>query len=224
MPANTDARVPDDQKESNLVNVGGRDAGTSPVWRVTINGKQTFVHTRSHEDGSRSHIAIEKSPGGIERPYVLATINKDGALSTGGSGRIYYTTNFGTTQSGDIRIGAGPGGVEVTDSATAQAILATGTINGKSATQAEQLSLGYDKAKVMSNARIANDPRFVVAAPDKFVPAKFASDKSAPSKVAPSKSASDKSCPDKSTFFKLHPAQSSVRSNFIKSLSPPKNQ
>ena len=171
MPANTDARVPNDQKESNLINVGGKDAGTSPVWRVTINGKQTFVHTRSHEDGSRSHIAIEKSPGGIERPYVLATINKDGALSTGGSGRIYYTTNFGTTQSGDIRIGAGPGGVEVTDSATAQAILATGTINGKSATQAEQLSLGYDKAKVMSNARIANDPRFVVAAPDKFVPA-----------------------------------------------------
>ena len=171
MPANTDARVPDDQKESNLVNVGGRDAGTSPVWRVTINGKQTFVQTRLNEDGSRSHVAIEKSPGGIERPYVLATINKDGALSTGGSGRIYYTTNFGTTQSGDIRIGAGPGGVEVTDSATAQAILATGTINGKSATQAEQLSLGYDKSKIMSNARIANDPRFVVAAPDKFIPA-----------------------------------------------------
>ena len=171
MSVSTDARVSSDQKESNLVDVGGRDAGTSPVWRVTINGKQTFVQTRLNEDGSRSHIAIEKGAGGIERPYVLATINKDGALSTGGQGRIYYTTNFGTTQSGDVRIGQGPGNIEVTDSATARAILATGTINGKNATQSEQLSLGYNKALNMSKVRQANNPAFVVAAPDSFVPA-----------------------------------------------------
>jgi len=168
MSASTDARV--SSKATDLVSVGGRDAGTSPVWRVIINGKSTFVQTRLHENGSISYVANEKV-GDIERPYVLGTVNKDGAFSSGGSGRTYRTDNFGITSSGDIRIGAGPGSVEVTDSATALAILATGTINGKTATQSQQLDLGYKKALGLSKQRQSNNPGLTKIAPDSFVPA-----------------------------------------------------
>jgi len=170
MSASTDARVSSNDRSTNLVNVGGRDAGTSPVWRVQINGKSTFVQTRLNENGSISYVANEKV-GDIERPYVLGTVNKDGAFSSGGSGRTYRTDNFGRTSSGDIRIGAGPGSVEVTDSATALAILSTGTINGKTATQSQQLDLGYTKALGLSKQRQSNNVRSVVAPPDSFVPA-----------------------------------------------------
>ena len=170
MSASTDARVSSNDRSTNLVNVGGRDAGTSPVWRVKINGKSTFVQTRLNENGSISYVANEKV-GDIERPYVLGTVNKDGAFSSGGSGRTYRTDNFGRTSSGDIRIGAGPGSVEVTDSATALAILSTGTINGKTATQSQQLDLGYTKALGLSKQRQSNNVRSVVAPPDSFVPA-----------------------------------------------------
>jgi hypothetical protein len=170
MSASTDARVSAEDKADNLINVGGRDAGTSPVWRVKINGKDHFVQTRLHRDGSITYLANETS-GDIQRPYVLAQYNKDGVLKEkGGSGRIYYTSNFGTTTSGDVRIGQGPGNVEVTDRATAEAILATGTINGKAATESEQFDLGYKKALTLSKNRQANNPRNVVAPPDAFVP------------------------------------------------------
>ncbi len=170
MSASTDARVSAEDKADNLINVGGRDAGTSPVWRVKINGKDHFVQTRLHRDGSITYLANETS-GDIQRPYVLAQYDRDGVLKEkGGSGRIYYTSNFGTTTSGDVRIGQGPGNVEVTDRATAEAILATGTINGKAATESEQFDLGYKKALTLSKNRQANNPRNVIAPPDAFVP------------------------------------------------------
>ena len=170
MSASTDARVSAEDKEDNLVNVGGRDAGTSPVWRVKINNKDHFVQTRLHRDGSITYLANE-TVGDIQRPYILAQYDKDGVLKQkGGSGRIFYTSNVGTTPSGDVRIGQGPGNLEITDKATAEAILATGTIDGKAATEAEQFDLGYSKALGLSKKRQANTPRNAFVPPDAFVP------------------------------------------------------
>ena len=170
MSASTDARVSAEDREDNLVNVGGRDAGTSPVWRVKVNEKEHFVQTRLHRDGSITYL-VNETVGDIQRPYILAQYDRDGVLKQkGGSGRIFYTSNFGTTTSGDVRIGQGPGNLEITDAATANAILATGTINGKTATEAEQFDLGHTKALGLSKKRQANTPANVVAPPDAFVP------------------------------------------------------
>ena len=170
MSASTDARVSAEDKADNLINVGGRDAATSPVWRVKINNKEHFVQTRLHRDGSITYLANE-TVGDIQRPYILAQYDRDGVLKEkGGSGRIFYTSNFGRTTGGDVRIGQGAGNLEVTDRATAEAILATGTINGKPATESEQFDLGYTKALTLSKNRQANNPRNVVAPPDAFVP------------------------------------------------------
>ena len=170
MSASTDARVAAEDKADNLINVGGRDAATSPVWRVKVNEKEHFVQTRLHRDGSITYL-VNETIGDIQRPYILAQYDRDGVLKEkGGSGRIYYTSNFGTTTSGDVRIGQGPGNLEVTDRATAEAILATGTINGKLATESEQFNLGYTKALSLSKKRQANTPANVVAPPDAFVP------------------------------------------------------
>lgn len=164
MSVSTDARV--EEKEDNLLNTGGTKT-SNQLWRVRINGKSTFVQTRLHKNGSISYVAVEKAGtpgtfGAVERPYILATVGKDGNTKFGGSGRTYST--------GIAGIG-GLSNVEVTTEETAKAILSTGTINGNASTQNQQLAIGGQKAIALSKQRLAQQVKSgLIFNPDEFVP------------------------------------------------------
>ena len=150
---NTDARIPAGPEQGlNLINTGGTGSNNQ-VWRVKINGKSTFVQTRLNADGSTAYIANERTGipdivGTVVRPYVLATVDPQGDVTFGGSGKTSNTGLLGIRSVGNV---------EVTTPETAAAILATGTINGSASTQEQQLSLGYQKAVKLSTQRISNN-------------------------------------------------------------------
>jgi len=164
MTASTDARV--EEKDNNLINTGGTKT-SNQLWRVKINGKSTFVQTRLHKNGSISYVAIEKAGtpgtfGAVERPYVLATVDKDGNTKFGGQGKVYGTGAFGI---------GGSRNTEVTTEETAKAILSTGTINGNASTQNQQLAIGGQKALALSKQRLAQQVKSgLIFDPDEFVP------------------------------------------------------
>ena len=159
MSASTDAVVDPKETANNLVNIGGSRKDKQEWIVTTPNGTRSYVQTRLNENGSRSYVVTERDSSGVYRPFVLATVDKDGFLRTGGKGRTY---NINTKT---------PGGVLVTSSALAKSILTTGTIGGTTATQSQQLALGDSLAVTLSNKRQTNNPRSVSNQPNAFVPA-----------------------------------------------------
>lgn len=178
---NTDARIPAGPEQGlNLINTGGTGSNNQ-VWRVRINGKSTFVQTRLNADGSTAYIANERTGnpdivGTVVRPYVLATVDPQGDVTFGGSGKTSNTGLLGIRSVGNI---------EVTTPETAAAILATGTINGVASTQEQQLSLGYQKAVKLSTQRISNNFLSPGFNQDAFIPKQAVTGGAQPLQVIP---------------------------------------
>ena len=178
---NTDARIPAGSEQGlNLINTGGTGSNNQ-VWRVKINGKSTFVQTRLNADGSTAYIANERTGnpdivGTVVRPYVLAVVDSEGNTTFGGSGKTSNTGLLGIRSAGNI---------EVTTPETAEAILATGTINGSASTQEQQLSLGYQKAVNLSTQRISNNFLSPGFNQDAFIPKQATTGGAQPLQVIP---------------------------------------
>ena len=164
MPASTDARVLDLDKQKNLVSQGGKDKN----YTTTVNGKSSFVEVRLGEDGGIQLMTVERE-GNIERPYLLANL-KDGEWVYGGSGRIFDRSLESAIGSDANNLLQSTGKIVSNDEATALAILNNATLDGKSISITDQLKLASATAQQMYNARKANIQKIPGADPNSFLP------------------------------------------------------
>ena len=129
----------------------------TPTWVITgTDGLKRTVEVRQHRDGSQSFLSLRNEPGVGIVPMVLATVDKDGAVTYGGSGGIYDTEQSKTRNSAR------------TTPEQAKAFLDTGLIDGKAATIDEQLNIGNTTGQQLAksantNTRTANQTPFVVS-------------------------------------------------------------
>ena len=153
---NTDAKVSLEDRPNTLSNTGSASTNNQ-VWTLEDeNIVERTVETRLNRDGSRAYLYLRNEPGVGIVPVVLATIDKDGALTYGGSGGIFDKQQNKITNS------------VVTTPQQAKDLLSGGLINGVGATIEEQLKLGDTKAQVLakaanSNSTTANQNQFSVS-------------------------------------------------------------
>ena len=170
MPASTDARVLDLDKQKNLVSQGGKNKN----YRTTVNGKSSFVEVRLGEGGDIQLMTVERE-GNIERPYLLANL-KDGEWKfDGGSGRIFDRSLEPVLGSNANNLLQATGKIVSNDGATGLAILNNATLDGKPISIDEQLKLASATAQEMFNTRKANLQNIPGANPNAFLPSTAAS-------------------------------------------------
>ena len=170
MPASTDARVLDLDKQKNLVSQGGKNKN----YRTTINGKSSFIEVRLGEGGDIQLMTVERE-GNIERPYLLANL-KDGEWKfDGGSGRIFDRSLEPVLGSGANNLLQATGKIVSNDGATGLAILNNATLDGKPISIDEQLKLASATAQEMFNTRKVNLQNIPNANPNAFLPGTAAS-------------------------------------------------
>ncbi len=170
MPASTDARVLDLDKQKNLVSQCGKNKN----YRTTINGKSSFIEVRLGEGGDIQLMTVERE-GNIERPYLLANL-KDGEWKfDGGSGRIFDRSLEPVLGSGANNLLQATGKIVSNDGATGLAILNNATLDGKPISIDEQLKLASATAQEMFNTRKVNLQNIPNANPNAFLPGTAAS-------------------------------------------------
>jgi len=104
------------------------------------------VITRLNRDGSRAYLYLRSEPGRLLVPVVLATVDTDGVVTYGGSGRIFDQQQNKLTNS------------VVTTPQQGKDLLSGGLINGVGATIEDQLNLGDTKAKILAKTGNSNNP------------------------------------------------------------------
>jgi len=165
MPASTDARVLDLDKQKNLVSRGGKNKN----YTTTVNGKTSFVDIRLGEEGDIQLLTVERE-GNIERPYILASLKEGEWNFDGGSGRIYDRSFESVIGSDANNLLQSTGKIVSNDRATAIAILNNAKLNGEPISITDQLKFASETAQEMYKVRKSNIQRIPGANPNAFLP------------------------------------------------------